>query len=87
MQKVTCFPCSSFGNVPTVWDNFDMHEESVSITWDDGMNFNDPSWFRVMHQCEPRCVVDIIDRLVANHLLHMSMVPNLTEQVASTGIH
>lgn len=39
----------------------------VSITWDDGFNFEDDSWFRVFHQCEPPETLNIIDKLIANH--------------------
>jgi len=64
MQKIKCFTSSSIGPCPTLNDNFAEHDVSVSITWDDGFNLGDNSQFRVFHQCEPRPVLDIIDRLL-----------------------
>lgn len=47
--------------------NFFDRPEPVSITWDDGFNFSDRTWFKVFHQCEPPEVIDIIDKLIQNH--------------------
>jgi hypothetical protein len=67
MHKPTCYTSSSIGPCPTLCDNFLAREQTTSITWDDGFNFNDDSWFRTFHQCEPKAVLDVIDRLIAYH--------------------
>lgn len=67
MYKPTCYTSSSIGPCPTLCDNFLAREQITSITWDDGFNFNDQSWFKTYHQCEPPDVLDIRDRLIAVH--------------------
>ncbi len=67
MYKPTCYTSSSIGPCPTLCDNFLQRDVTTSITWDDGFNFNDDSWFRTYHQCEPRAVLNVLDRLIANH--------------------
>jgi Glycosyltransferase family 10 (fucosyltransferase) C-term len=67
LYKPTCFTSSSIGPCPTLCDNFLQRDVTSSITWDDGWNFNDPSWFRTYHQCEPKAVMDVTDKLIANH--------------------
>jgi glycosyl transferase family 10 (putative fucosyltransferase) len=67
MPHPRCFTSSSIGPCPDLYKNFFNRPEQVSITWDDGFNFSDDSWFRVHHQCEPPDVLNIIDKLIANH--------------------
>lgn len=67
MPHPTCFTSSSIGPCPDLNKNFLDRPEIYSITWDDGFNFSDPSWFKVFHQCEPTSVLDIIDKLIVNH--------------------
>lgn len=66
MPRPTCFTSSSIGPCPTLSNNFLDREQTVSITWDDGFRFDDESWFRVFHQCEPPEVLDVADKLIAN---------------------
>lgn len=68
-QKIKCYTSSSIGPCPTLNDNFDQHEESVSVYWDDApIDFNDGAFLRVIHHCEPAAVFpDIADKIVANH--------------------
>lgn len=42
-------------------------DHSVSFTVDDGFRFADSSDFRVLHQVEPPEVLDVIDKIIANH--------------------
>ena len=65
MHKPACYTSSSIGPCPTLCDNFLQREETTSITWDDGFHFEDPSYFRTFHQCEPIEVFDIVDRIIA----------------------
>jgi Glycosyltransferase family 10 (fucosyltransferase) C-term len=71
MPRPVCFTSSSIGPCPTLNQNFLERAETVSITWDDafclGSLINDNSWFRVMHQCEPPEVLNIVDRLIEIH--------------------
>jgi hypothetical protein len=67
MPRPTCYTSSSIGPCPTLCDNFLDRPETTSITWDDGFHFDDPSWFRTFHQCEPPEVFNVIDRLIAVH--------------------
>ena len=67
LYKPRCFTSSSIGPCPTLCDNFLQRDVTTSITWDDGWNFNDDSWFRTYHQCEPKAVLDVVDKLIANH--------------------
>lgn len=67
MYKPVCYTSSSIGPCPTLCDNFLQREETTSITWDDGFNFDDKSWFKTFHQCEPPEVFNIIDRLITVH--------------------
>lgn len=67
MPYPICFTSSSIGSCPDLPNNFLNRVETTSITWDDGFNFDDISWFRTFHQCEPIDVLNIIDRLIANH--------------------
>jgi Glycosyltransferase family 10 (fucosyltransferase) C-term len=62
-----CYTSSSIGPAPGLPQNFLNREEITSITWDDGFNFEDTSWFRTFHQCEPIDVLNIIDKLITNH--------------------
>jgi hypothetical protein len=62
-----CFTSSSIGPAPGLPQNFLNRAEDTSITWDDGFNFEDTSWFRTFHQCEPTDVINIIDKLITNH--------------------
>lgn len=64
-HKPTCYTSSSIGPCPTLNDNFLAREQTTSITWDDGWNFNDDSSFRTLHQCEPIEVFDIVDHIIA----------------------
>lgn len=61
------FTSSAIGPCPDLKYNFLDRYEAVSITWDDGFDFSDDTWFRVFHQCEPPEVIDIIDKLIENH--------------------
>lgn len=69
MPRPICYTSSSIGPCPTLCNNFTDRPETYSITWDDGFHLNDPSWFKVFHQCEPIEVFDIVDRIIAtqNH--------------------
>ena len=67
MPHPKCFTSSSIGPCPTLNLNFLDRPESYSITWDDGFDFSDTSWFRVLHQCEPSSVLNVIDKIIANH--------------------
>lgn len=40
---------------------------SVSLTVDDGFNFNDTSYFKVLHAIEPPEVLDVVDRVIENY--------------------
>jgi hypothetical protein len=64
-----CYTSSSIGPCPDLHKNFLQREETVSIAWDDAMDSTrqDNSFLRVMHQCEPPEVLDVIDRLIENH--------------------
>lgn len=64
-MRPVCYTSSSIGPCPTLCNNFADRPETYSITWDDGFHFDDPSWFRVFHQCEPVEVFDIVDRIIA----------------------
>jgi Glycosyltransferase family 10 (fucosyltransferase) C-term len=66
--KPTCFTSSSIGPCPTLCDNFLAREQTTSITWDDGWNFQDDSWFRTFHCCEPLEVFpNVAKRLIEVH--------------------
>ena len=80
MPHPKCFTSSSIGPCPDLHKNFFDRPEQVSITWDDGFNFSDDSWFRVHHQCEPVGVLDIIDKLIANHK-HYDLILAFDERV------
>jgi len=67
MIPIKCFTSSSIGPAPDLYKNFLEREKQVSITWDDGFNFNDTSWFKVFHQCEPPEVLNIVDKLIEHH--------------------
>jgi len=71
MPRPTCFTSSSIGPCPDLNKNFLERAETVSITWDDafylGSLRDDNSYFRVFHQCEPKSVLDIVDRLIQIH--------------------
>ena len=67
MPHPRCFPSSSIGFDVECSHNFLDRPESVSITWDDGFNFSDDSWFKVHHSCEPPAVLDVINVLILNH--------------------
>jgi hypothetical protein len=63
-----CYTSSSIGPAPGLPKNFLDRPETVSITWDDGFHFEgDDSFLRVFHQCEPPEVLNIVDKLIANH--------------------
>jgi hypothetical protein len=47
--------------------HFMQREESVSIQWDDAFKFEDKAWFRAMHHCEPTDILNVQDKLIANH--------------------
>ena len=83
MQKVKCYTSSSIGPCPTLCDNFSQHDISVSIYWDDAIPNgcpNDGCQFRVMHQCEPSAVLNIVDRLLANWQ-HYDLIMGFDERV------
>ncbi len=80
MHKPTCYTSSSIGPCPTLCDNFLAREQTTSITWDDGFHFDDPSWFRTFHQCEPTEVLNIVDRLIAVHK-HYDLILAFDERV------
>lgn len=90
------FTSSAIGPAPNLKYNFLDRYEAVSITWDDGFDFSDNTWFRVFHQCEPPEVIDIVDKLIENHSFYdlilawdervLSQCPNavfLTESACS----
>ncbi len=41
--------------------------ETVSFTVDDGFQFSDASYFKVLHQIEPPEVLDVVDKIIENH--------------------
>lgn len=68
MHKPTCYTSSSIGPCPTLCDNFLAREQTTSITWDDGFNFNDNSWFKTYHQCDvPEYFPYVVDKLIEVH--------------------
>jgi hypothetical protein len=70
MQHPKCYTSSAIGDAPDLNKNFMKREESVSIYWDDAIlnpEYNDDSYFKVVHQCEPPETLNIIDKLIANH--------------------
>lgn len=57
------------GPCPTLHENFMQREETVSIYWDDAI-LNPPqddAFFKVVHQCEPKDSLNIIDKLISDH--------------------
>lgn len=70
MPHPRCFTSSSIGPCPDLNKNFFDRPEQVSIYWDDAIpngNPNDDSFLRVIHQCEPPSVLDVIDKIITNH--------------------
>lgn len=81
MPHPTCYTSSSIGPAPGLSANFINRPETVSITWDDGFHFEgDDSFFRVFHQCEPPEVLNIVDKLIANHR-HYDLIMAFDERV------
>jgi hypothetical protein len=81
MPFPTCYTSSSIGPCPDLHKNFLDRPETVSITWDDGFHFEgDDSFFRVYHQCEPIDVLNVIDKLIANHK-HYDLIMAFDERV------
>jgi hypothetical protein len=69
MLHPKCFTSSSIGYCPDLYKNFLQRNESVSIYWDDAILNPQPddAFFKVVHQCEPTDVLNIIDKIIANH--------------------
>jgi hypothetical protein len=69
MAHPNCYTSSSIGPAPGLEKNFLDREENVSIYWDDAILRHDPyrdmAFLRVVHQCEPPEVLNIIDDLIA----------------------
>jgi hypothetical protein len=67
MHKPIAFGSSSTGNL----DGFAAHlveqPETVSVTVDDGMNFEDKSSYRVLHQIEPPEILNCVDKIIENY--------------------
>lgn len=67
MYKPIAFGSSSTGNL----DGFAAHlveqPVTVSVTVDDGFNFEDRSNFRVLHQIEPVEILNCVDKIIDNH--------------------
>lgn len=80
MPKPTCYTSSSIGPCPTLCDNFLERPETTSITWDDGFHFDDSSWFKTYHQCEPPDVLDVVDRIISVHK-HYDLILAFNERV------
>ena len=81
MQKPTCFTSSSIGPCPTLCDNFSQREESVSMTWDDGFHFDDPSWFRMWMQCEPPEIFPTVPARIIEVQKHYDLILAWNEQI------
>ena len=82
-MRPVCYTSSSIGPCPTLCNNFADRPETYSITWDDGFHFDDPSWFRVFHQCEPVEVFDIVDRIIAAQK-HYDLILAWNERILET---
>ena len=68
MFKPTCYTSSSIGPCPMLCDNFLQRDVTTSITWDDGWNFKDQSWFKTYHQCDvPEYFPNVVPRLLEVH--------------------
>lgn len=68
MPRPKTYSSSSIGWDVDISHHFENRPETVSITWDDGFHFEgDNSFLRVFHQCEPTDVLNVIDKLIANH--------------------
>ena len=82
MPKIKCYTSSMIGPCPTLHENFMQREETVSIYWDDAIVNppQDDSFFKVVHQCEPRESLDIIDKLIANYA-HYDLIMAFDERV------
>ncbi len=81
MPRPKTYPSSSIGWDVDISHHFRDREETVSITWDDGFKFeNDNSFLRVFHQCEPVDVLNVIDKLIANHK-HYDLIMAFDERV------
>lgn len=80
-MRPVCFTSSSIGPCPDLPNNFLDRPQSVSMTWDDGFHFEgDDAFFRVFHQCEPTEVLNIVDKLIANHT-HYDLIMAFDERV------
>src|ERR1700681_167619 len=67
MTKVKCYTSSSIGHAPTLCDNFEQHEDSVSLYWDDAPLVDDGAFLKVIHHCEPPEVFpNVADHIIAN---------------------
>jgi hypothetical protein len=82
MQHPKCYTSSSIGPCPDLHKNFLQREESVSIYWDDAILCppQDDAFFKVVHQCEPPEVLNIVDKLISNHT-HYDLIMAFDERV------
>lgn len=81
MPRPKTYSSSSIGWDVDISHHFADREETVSITWDDGFHFeNDNAFLRVFHQCEPASVLNIVDKLIANHK-HYDLIMGFDERV------
>lgn len=67
MFQPIAFGSSSTGDLSGFAKLLSPQRETVSVTVDDGFNFNDTSSFRILHQIEPPEVLDCVDRIIAHH--------------------
>jgi hypothetical protein len=68
MPHPKCYTSSSIGPCPTLGDNFFDRPETTSLTWDDGFDFTDTSWFKTYHQCDvPEYFPGLVDKIIAVH--------------------
>ena len=67
MVKMTTFGSSSTGDITGFAHWMQEREETVSFTVDDGFNFSDKAYIKVLHEIEPPEVLDVVDRIIENH--------------------
>jgi hypothetical protein len=61
---------SMTGDISWFAQHIATRDQSVSFTVDDGINLSDTSDFRVLHQVEPPEVLDVVDKIIANHTFY-----------------
>ena len=67
MIRPIAFGSSSTGPLGGYTNNLAEQKETSSITMDDGFNFSDTSFFKVLHQIEPPEVLNCVDDIIKYH--------------------